>query len=68
VLTDRQRPRGAPWVPSNAGDLSTRVRSIALFQNASQTAAEEGANLVLAGLAAAGFADGPSCGIHRYNA
>ena len=68
LLTDHQRPRGAAGAPSTATELSSRVRSIALFQNASQAPAEEGAKGVLAGLAAAGFAEGPSFRIRRYNA
>jgi ABC-type uncharacterized transport system substrate-binding protein len=65
LFTDRERPRDATGA---TGGASARPRSIALFQNASQAPAEDAAKGVLAGLAAAGYAEGPPLRIHRYNA
>ena len=69
TVADRSRaPRSAAGGSSTAGEGSGRIRSIALFQNVSQAPIEEAAKGVLAGLAAAGFAEGPSFRIRRYNA
>ena len=68
LLTDRERPRSGSGGSSNTGVLPRRSRSVALLQNASQSPVEEGAKGVIAGLAAAGFEEGPSFRIRRYNA
>ncbi len=49
-------------------DGPTRQRSIALLQSISQATIDEGARGVLAGLAAAGFHEGQTLVVHRYNA
>jgi ABC-type uncharacterized transport system substrate-binding protein len=65
LLTDRERPRGSSETDAES---SEKIRSIALFQHVSQATLEEGAQGVLAGLAGAGYEEGQTIRIHRYNA
>lgn len=68
LLTEHERPR--PGAGASAGGPAARekVRSIALFQHVSQATIEEGARGVLAGLAEAGYQDGETIHVRRYNA
>jgi ABC-type uncharacterized transport system substrate-binding protein len=68
LLTDRQRPRGGAGTSARGPELPGKLRSVALFQHVSQATMEEGVRGVLAGLAEAGYQDGGTIRVHRYNA
>ena len=68
LLTDRERPRGRAGISGTESPPTGRVRSVALFQHISQATIEEGAQGVLAGLAEAGYEEGQTIRVHRYNA
>jgi ABC-type uncharacterized transport system substrate-binding protein len=69
ILSDRERPRGSATQSTTVDSTSPgRVRSIALFQHVSQVTMEEGVRGVLAGLAEAGYKDGTTLQVHRFNA
>src|SRR3954447_26555840 len=65
LLTDRERQRGGAGTGLGSPG---RVRSVALFQHVSQATIEEGVRGVLAGLAEAGYREGRTLRVRRYNA
>jgi ABC-type uncharacterized transport system substrate-binding protein len=68
LLTDRERPRGGAESLGTGPGSQGNVRSVALFQHVSQATMEEGVRGVLAALAAAGYQDGGTFHVRRYNA
>jgi ABC-type uncharacterized transport system substrate-binding protein len=68
LLTDRERPRGVSGSSNTAVGSSGKVRSVALCQHVSQATLEEGVRGVMAGLAEAGYTDGRTIRVRRYNA
>jgi ABC-type uncharacterized transport system substrate-binding protein len=68
LLTDRQRPRGGAGSSGTGPGSPGKVRSVALFQHISQATMEEGVRGVLAGLAEAGYEEGRTIRVRRYNA
>src|SRR5262245_57616540 len=63
-LTDRPRAARGPGTAT----ASPEIPSVALFQHISQPSLEDGANGVLAGLAASGYRDGQTIRLRRFNA
>jgi ABC-type uncharacterized transport system substrate-binding protein len=68
LWTDRERPRGGTGFAGTGSRSPGRLRPVAVFQHVSQATMEEGVQGVLAGLAAAGYSDGGTIQVHRYNA
>ena len=69
VAADRPgAPRGGAGPPGSDPGSPETVRSVALFQHVSQATIEEGVRGVLAGLAKAGYQEGRTIRVRRYNA
>ena len=68
LLTDKGSQRAGLGSSDSNPAEPQRVFSVALFQHVSQPIIEEGAKGVIAGLAAAGYQDGDTIRLRRFNA
>ena len=68
LLTDKGSQRGGLGASDSNRAERQRVFSVALFQHVSSPIMEEAAEGVIAGLAAAGYSDGDTIRLRRFNA
>jgi ABC-type uncharacterized transport system substrate-binding protein len=68
LLTDKESQRINLGSPDSDSSDQQRIFSVALFQHVSHPIMEDGAKGVIAGLAAAGYRDGDTIRLRRFNA
>jgi ABC-type uncharacterized transport system substrate-binding protein len=68
LLTDKGSQRAGLGSSNSNPAAPQRLFSVALLQHVSQPILEEGAKGVIAGLAAAGYQDGDTIRLRRFNA